>query len=409
MSFIVAIATLVAGTGFTTMRLAAEDLVATLSRSSPAPRVVALAVEIVAQDRVTSLNLTLSRSVTASIFTLGEPYRLILDLPKTDFRLPEAAAGTSKGIVKDYRFGLLTPDKSRLVVDMRGPFKLVDVRAELQGSGHSVIRLDVAPVKAGEFRAQGVPPRLQRSETMRKSAALATPWKARKKPVVVIDPGHGGPDPGAIGHAGKQEKMVVLAVARKLRARLAAGGRYDVVMTRDRDVFIALQDRVEIARKVRADLFISLHADAIPRAGFDAKIRGASVYTLSQRASDRQAARFAAKENASDALAGLNIASTSTGRVEAILFDLMRRETADFSQRLREHLVRRLKRTISMSRSPRRAAAFRVLQQPDTPSALIELGYMSNPADVGEMFRTGWQKSASGAIAAAVDAYFDSR
>ena len=380
--------------------------------------IAATSLRISGRDGLTQLVLTLSASARVSVFTLGDPYRLILDLPLTSFRLPKPGPNTRRGLVKDFRFGRLGPDASRLVVDVAAPFKLVDVRAVRLNNGTSEVRLDLGAVGVRDFRPQGVPPKLPKAAALRRglyegderAAAALLPPKPGKRPVVVVDPGHGGPDSGAVGHRGILEKMVVLAVARQLAAALRATRRYKVVMTRARDEFVSLEDRVAISQSVAADLFISLHADAIPQGRLGGTVRGATVYTLSQRASDRQSQEFAEKENSSDALAGLKIASSAArGRVEAILFDLMRRETSMFSQRLREHLVRRLKRAISMAREPRRAAAFRVLQQPETPSVLIELGYMSNPADVREMTKSRWQRSAARAIVAATNAYFDSQ
>lgn len=380
--------------------------------------VTATDLRISTQNQITRLVLTLSTSARVSVFTLADPYRLILDLPQTLFNLDPLKSQASRGIVRDFRFGLLAPGKSRLVVDTTTPFKLVDVRALSLADGSSEIHLDLGTVSPRAFRPQGVPPQVPKARALRqglyetggKPPGTGKASVRNRRPVVVVDPGHGGPDSGAVGHRGILEKTVALAVSRRLASALEATRRYKVVMTRSRDEFVSLEDRVAISQKVGSDLFISLHADAIPQRNLVASVRGATVYTLSQRASDRQSQEFAEKENSSDALAGLRIAnSAARGRIEAILFDLMRRETSNFTQRLREHLVRRLKRTISMAREPHRAAAFRVLQQPETPSVLIELGYMSNAADVREMTKLRWQRRAARAIVAAINAYFDDR
>ncbi|MGI9425073.1 MAG: N-acetylmuramoyl-L-alanine amidase [Hyphomicrobiaceae bacterium] len=364
---------------------------------------------------VTRIRIRMSRSAQIGIFTLSEPYRLVLDLPQADFRLQRDARRPMAGMVLDHRFGLLAPGKSRIILDLSRPFKLVDVRAETDALRRSLVQLDVAPVPRRAFRPQGVPPRTPRTNVFRsgifEDAAMADRRpKSRKKRLVVIDPGHGGPDSGAVGHGDVYEKSLVLKVAHKLARNLRRTGQYRVILTRGSDVFVSLADRVEIAQRVKADLFISLHADAIPQRGFAKRVRGATVYTLSSRASDIEAAKFAAKENAADALAGMIVATgAGGGQIEEILFDLMRRETVTFSLKLREHLVRRLARSISMSRSPRRSAAFKVLRQPGTPSVLIELGYMSNPADVRQMSKSTWQSKAAEAISVAVSAYFDTR
>ncbi len=362
-----------------------------------------------------NVTLRLSKSVRVAVFTLPDPFRLILDLPEVDFALPpHGSTNRRTGLVRDFRHGLLAPGHSRIIVDVAAPFKLVDVRALQLANGQSEIRLDIGQVSRRNFRAQGVPPRLPRAATLRGAVTdkqrTGRNSRRRGRRLVVIDPGHGGPDPGAVGIGGILEKSVVLAVARRIARQLTRSGRYEVVLTRSRDVFVSLDDRVALSRTRGADIFISLHADSLAAKSLVRSVRGASLYTLSRFASDRKAQQLAAKENASDALAGLNIArSAAGGRVEAILFDLMRRETAGFSKRLREHLIRRLERTIQMSRSPRRAAAFRVLRQPETPSVLLELGYMSNPSDVREMTRSKWQTAAARAIALAIDAYFAER
>ncbi len=378
-----------------------------------AERPQALAISVTVAGPITKLRLRLSRGVRVSVFTLAAPYRLVLDFPEIDFRLPANQQSRQRGIIRDFRTGLVAAGQSRMVFDVAAPFKLVDVRAERLDNDQSIIHLDLGRVSAGSFRAQGVPPSLPPAASLKQAVFERRPSngaKLRKRPLVAIDPGHGGPDPGAVSRRGIMEKSVVLAVALKLARALRADGRYEVVLTRKRDVFVSLDDRVLLSRQRKADLFLSLHADALASQTLAASIRGASVYTLSKVASDKRAQQVADKENATDALAGLPIAPIAArGRVEAILFDLMRRETAEFSLRLREHLVRRLQRAIRLTSSPRRSAAFKVLRQPDTPAALIELGYMSNPADVREMSRATWQQAAARAIAIAVKVYFDER
>ncbi len=366
-----------------------------------------------ADHGISRIRLRLTRSVRVSVFTLPSPYRLILDLPEVRFALEARTEPSDGGLVRDFRHGLIASGHSRLIFDLAGPFKLVDVRARELAAGQSEIQLDIGRVSAGNFRPQGVPPRLPAAAALQVAVKSGRPDREDgqpRRPLVMLDPGHGGPDPGAIGLRGISEKDVVLAVAQRIARRLRRSGRFDVVLTRERDVFISLDDRVALSRARQADIFISLHADSIAARQFAARVRGASLYTLSEVASDRKAEALAAKENATDALAGLNIATgLSGGRVEAILFDLMRRETSGFSKRLREHLLQRLKRSIRLSGSPRRAAAFRVLRQPDTPSVLLELGYMSNPNDVQEMTRAVWQASAAHAITLAIEAYFAER
>lgn len=203
---------------------------------------------------------------------------------------------------------------------------------------------------------------------------------------------------------------MVLAVAKKLRTQLAKTGRYEVHMTRTRDVFISLDARLRKSRKLDADLFISLHADAIAQKKLAGQVRGATVYTLSEKASDETARMMAEKENASDAIAGLQTnRADDEGEVRSILIDLLKRETANFSADLSNTLVKRLKKTISLSRTPQRSAAFKVLRQADTPSVLIELGYMSHKEDEKLLNSKRWQTSVAVSLTAAIDSYFAKR
>jgi N-acetylmuramoyl-L-alanine amidase len=222
------------------------------------------------------------------------------------------------------------------------------------------------------------------------------------KPLVILDPGHGGIDPGTHGQSGIQEKDLVLSVAKTLRKALEATGRYRVQLTRDSDVFIPLRGRVNIARAAHADLFVSLHADSNDRRD----IRGASVYTLSEDASDREAATLAEKENMSDVIAGVDLTGENNP-VASILIDLAQRDTMNRSVRFAETVLGTLPAVTSIQPlSPHRAAGFAVLKAPDVPAVLIELGYLTNSKDEGEMTTQAWRNRVSGAISAAVDAHF---
>jgi N-acetylmuramoyl-L-alanine amidase len=228
--------------------------------------------------------------------------------------------------------------------------------------------------------------------------------------VIVIDAGHGGIDPGAISSSAVTEKSIVLAVAQQLRAALAQSGKYDVKMTRTTDVFVSLDKRLKFSADNNADLFISLHADAIAETEMAENISGATIYTLSERASDEQARLMAEKENASDLLAGLEGGGGArVDQVKNILIDLLKRETSNFSADFSNVLAQRLSKTIAMSRDPQRSAAFKVLKQPHAPSVLVELGYMSNSKDQQQMTTTAWQKQVANAVAAAVQTYFSKR
>jgi N-acetylmuramoyl-L-alanine amidase len=250
------------------------------------------------------------------------------------------------------------------------------------------------------------------------SADASAPGAAksgRLRPVIVIDPGHGGVDPGAIapalaGQPQLLEKNVVLAVSRQLAAVLLAQGRYEVVLTRSGDTFVPLDQRVLKSRQLGADLFISIHADSVAASAKAQGVRGATVYMLSDDASDEQARRLADKENAADQAAGLPAtAAMDHDQVRNILVDLMRRETAEFSAEFRSAVVAQLARRIAMAREPQRAAAFKVLKQTEVPAVLIELGYMTNAQDQKLLQSSAWQSQVAVSISASIDAFFSRR
>ncbi len=362
----------------------------------------------------TTFSLELTAGVTAEIFTLANPYRVIVDLPDVTFRLPDSTGHNGSGLVKTFRYGLFAERKARVVLDTNGPVRIerAAMTAAPKGTGvtFSFDMVTTAPEsfgmgtgadKVAEEAAKDAPP---------SDAAGAAKLKRPGKPVIMIDPGHGGIDGGAVSATSKVlEKDVVLAVAKELGRQLAATGRYDVRMTRASDVFISLDQRLSLSMKHGVDLFISLHADTLPEHNVAQTIRGATVYTLSERASDEQARRMAEKENASDLVAGLSSAESGDDEVAGILIDLMKRETANFSSDFSNALIRKLKQSAALSPVPQRAAAFKVLKQTHAPSVLIELGYLSHPEDEKLLNTPAWQKKMAGSITAAVDSYFSKR
>ena len=218
---------------------------------------------------------------------------------------------------------------------------------------------------------------------------------------VMIDPGHGGIDPGCIGYSGTYEKHIAFDTAREIARLLEATGRFHPILTRTRDEFIPLHDRVIRARAANADLFLSIHADSIP----DHSLRGASVFTLSEKASDAQSAALAAKENHSDVVGGVNMAG-QTQEVSNILMDLARRQTNNLSIGLARELVTKLGTEVRMLDHSHRSAGFAVLKAPDIPSALVELGCLSN-RDEDVLLRTAsYRHKLATGIVGSVDAYF---
>lgn len=365
----------------------------------------------------TSFTIVLSAGVKAEIVTLANPYRVIIDMPDVAFKLPPGTGRSATGLAIAFRYGLFAEGKARIVIDTDGPVAIdrADMKPLSDGPGLR-LSIDFVPTDAATFGSGTGAARaaaaaaLEREQKPTVHEENTAQPKARAKPVVMIDPGHGGIDPGAIGGTNLYEKTVVLAVAKQLRAALVATGRYDVVMTRQTDVFVSLDQRLKLSRQRAADLFISLHADSIDAKTLTQAIRGASVYTLSERASDSLARLMAEKENASDLLAGLeSTEGEGQDQVRSILIDLLKRETANFSADFSRTLVGRLGKAVPMSREPMRAAAFKVLKQTGSPSVLVELGYMSNAEDEKLMKSAEWQKQVSASIALAVEHYFSRR
>ncbi len=372
--------------------------------------IVAKRAEITTAAGSTKFLLGLSAGVRAEIFTLSKPYRVVVDLPDVAFHLPEGTGLQGNGLIAAFRFGLLAEGKARVVLDTTGP--VVIKRADMTGKGGTTVELviELASTSVQSFGSGTGGGRAAPAAKADPTPAPKALKGERAKPVILIDAGHGGIDPGAAGSGNLKEKTLVLAVAQALREQLAAGRRYDVRMTRVSDVFVSLDQRLRMSRELDADLFISLHANSIAQKGLANIVRGATVYTLSEQASDEEARRMAEKENNSDAIAGLQTAKfEEEGEVRNILIDLLKRETSNFSADFSNSLVKRLGTSVSLSGRPQRSAAFKVLRQADTPSVLVELGYMSNAEDERLLNSSAWQRRVAAAIGTAVDAYFSKR
>jgi len=229
---------------------------------------------------------------------------------------------------------------------------------------------------------------------------------ADPRPVIVLDPGHGGIDTGTHAPSGEQEKNLVLAFATMLRDKLEKTGKFRVAMTRGDDSFVALSERVRFARLRQAKLFISIHCDALARG--DGEADGASVYTLSAEASDAEAQRLADAENRADVIAGVDLAAEPSD-IADILIDLAQRETKGFSTLFARDAVKELRATAHLHKNPLKSAGFRVLKAPDVPSVLVELGYVSSPDDLKHLVSEAWRSRAGDALARAVETYFTTR
>lgn len=397
--------------------------------------------------------------LAASHFSMAGPGRIVLDLKGTVMR-----AGPSEGasaLVSGVRASQFSPDASRVVIDLAqsatiesaawaadgqlvitlAPADAKAFAAVVRAGRKTIARTDLLTASAPdaakpvdiatlveadvktppETKAEGkadakpvdekpAESKLAEAKPQKTKVVQAAPQPrvsriAGRKPVVVIDAGHGGADPGAPSVLdGKTEKTVTLEIARAIKAELDRSGQVKAVLTRDKDFFIPLQERVAIARKLKADLFISVHADSIA----NPDIRGATVYTLSERASDREAERLAAKENRADMIAGINF-DTRTPDVADILLSLMQRETMNYSAEFAATAVDAMGDDIFFRTNHHRFAGFMVLKAPDIPSVLLETGYMSNLEDSRFLFSDDGRKKLARGVREAVERYFARR
>lgn len=324
----------------------------------------------------TRLVLELTAEVKPRILLISNPYRIVLDLPRTEF-LVSMAQQEQVGVVKSFRFGLFKPEVSRLVIDLARP-AVVARNFILMPSDQKPYRLvlDFRPVSNEEFTVAAVKTRVTEPSTDKgiENSPLHHEENVNEKFTIVVDAGHGGVDPGAIGRNGFYEKTVALAAAKELKKALEKFGSYRVVLTRDTDIYLPLKQRVAIARQVAGDLFVSIHADSIK----NQDIRGGHVYTLSEKASDKAAQALAEKENQSDVIAGFDL-EEHPADVSSILVSLAQRETNNSSAKAANSIVDEWKtRGLTLLRKPHRQAGFAVLKAPDIPSVLVELGFLSN-------------------------------
>ena len=358
----------------------------------------------VSEER-TRIVLDLQSKVDFDIFLLDRPRRVVVDLPSLEWPSKQPAAS---GLVQKLRFGQFTADQSRLVIDAKGPVKVAKsfVLPPSSGLPHRLV-VDLVKTDSKAFAEQ-----VAKDRAAKRSAQKARPApepftpkprrQANSKPVIVLDAGHGGVDPGALGRKAR-EKSVTLAFTRELAKQLRATGKYKVYLTRNRDIYIPLRQRVSIARKHNADLFISIHADAIKRKN----VRGMSIYTLSETASDKEAAALARKENQSDIIAGIDFGD-QPAEVANILIDLAQRETKNLSVKFANLVVDNARGKTRLLDRTHRFAGFRVLKAPDVPSVLIELGFLTNRSDEQQLLTVSWRRKVAGALVKSVDGFFRS-
>ena len=365
--------------------------------------------------RRTRFVLDLDKTIEFRAFALDDPYRIVIDIPQVNFRLPPGSGTNGRGLVKAFRYGMVMPGGSRMVFDLTGPAKIANATM-LDAANDQPPRLvvELEEVDRPAFlqsQANGRPelkPAVSESMAAIAPQAAAPPKPAAPldpRPVVVIDPGHGGVDNGTRS-GDEMEKNLVLAFGLALRDRLEKSGKYRVVMTRSDDTFVPLDDRVKLAHSQAAALFVSIHADYLPRGEGDAQ--GATIYTVSDKASDAEAERLAESENRADAIGGLDLREEPT-EVADILIDLAQRETRTFSNRFARLLMGEMKATVRMHKNPLKSAGFRVLKAPDVPSVLVELGYVSNKGDLEHLVSESWRSKTVAAMGQAIDVFLAKR
>jgi N-acetylmuramoyl-L-alanine amidase len=373
---------------------------------APGDLPVARDVRLAGDEAKTRLVVDLNRKVEVRVFALANPYRVIIDMPQVTFAFPDKAGDKGRGLIKAFRYGLVMQGGSRIVIDLSKPAKIERANV-LDPANDQPARLvlDLAATDRDTFmRAIALnnraPDRPRRDPEPKEETA-------DPRPLVVLDPGHGGPDHGSrLAPVESLEKAIVLDFCLQLRDKLEKTGKYRVAMTRSDDTFVALADRVIFARERKAALFISVHADALEEGGGDAQ--GATIYTLSETASDPASASLAEAENRADVIAGLDLAAEATD-VADILIDLAKRETKTFSLQFARTLVGELRNATRMHKEPMRSASFVVLKAPDIPSVLVELGFVTNKQDLKSMTSEPWRAKATEAVVQAVGTFFNAR
>lgn len=381
------------------------------------------------------ITLHLSRPVSYDSFALDNPDRLVMDFPVLDWHADNVLAGYRGALLKDVRVARFSPTTTRMVFDLNSPARLARVEVHNEGTNRpflmvlslqsedgSATAVRDAPAQSVASPAPTPQAKPDWSELVEEKAPepvhVAVPLPADfpfknipipvlkdkvvfRKPVVVIDAGHGGKDPGAIGSSGTYEKIITLGYALELAEGLRRTGRYEVVLTRDNDSYVRLRERLAIGRRAKGDIFISLHADS---AG-NTDTRGLSIYTLSETASDKEAAALATRENKVDIIFNMDLSTEETDVTE-ILIDLAQRETKNKSKKLADTLLGELGKQVRLLPNTLRHAGFAVLKAPDVPSVLIEIGFLSNRKEEALLRSREFRDRVISALVNGVDRYF---
>lgn len=358
---------------------------------------IAYAARLVGDDARARLLIEFSAKPDFTIRYLANPNRIVIDLKQTKFGFPREDL-SPRGFLTDIRYGTMAQGRSRIVLSVAGSAVLEDRQVQLLEDGRYRLVMDMAVTDQSEFDAVMAEQTWSVKNPSSKGGRV-TETKPEKF-IVVLDAGHGGIDGGAEGRNGAIEKLVTLEFVLALQEELKDNDDIELVLTREDDRFLSLSSRVRLAQQVEADLFVSVHADSIRQRS----LRGASVYTLSQKASDQFTASLAEAENRTDVLAGLHIDDASD-EVTGILIDLAQRETKVFSDQVAERIVGDFEGQVRLLNNPHRRAGFRVLQAPDVPSVLIELGFLSNLTDEKLLSDATWRKKATLLLAKSINEY----
>lgn len=370
------------------------------------PNVIDIRVTV-GEDRA-RLVIDLAAKTEFSFVSLSEPDRLAVDVRAGTFSVPEPSGSPSETtLISSYLVEQAAPDRVRTTLALAGPAQVQQAYV-LDPFEDQPARLvvDIIPADAATFAANVERDRAASAtvvQTAQSTPAGGSELPIATRPLVVIDPGHGGIDSGAEAPNGVREKDIVLAFSLRLQELLVESGRFDVALTREDDTYLRLEERVDLARTNKADLFLSIHADSFQQP----EIRGASVYTRDENATDVLDKVLADSENKSDVIAGFAMPQMAPEVVD-ILLDLMRREMRKQSFMAAQSIVHQLEPSVALRRFPVRQADFFVLQAPDVPSVLIELGFLSNIEDITNLTQSDWQNRTAEAIARGISTYFDS-
>lgn len=346
------------------------------------------------------------------VFLLSDPKRLIIDTQNVKVNPQIVKKLDANNFISDPRLGTVGVDDVRIAFNLRKPVivkKAFLLPPQSSFGWRFVVDLELASEREFASKLGSRNAFTNDSYTESKIVSKASSnSKAQSikdsnaKKIIVLDPGHGGQDPGAIGYSGVYEKNITLAMGRELKALLDKSGKYKVYLTRNTDKFIPLRDRVKIARRYKADLFMSIHADS----ALNRNAKGLSVYTLSETASDKEAAALAERENKADVIAGLNLVEHSK-EVSDILINLAQRETMNRSSEFASFMVQEMKKSVKLVSNTHRFAGFAVLKAPDIPAVLLEMGYLSNRQEEKLLQQKSYRKKLAESTVEAIDKYFE--